>query len=245
LGSGGMGIVYLAHRGDGEFRREVAIKIAGGRLFAPEAERRFIHERQILAQLDHPNIVRLLDGGIADSQRYFVMEYIAGQPLLEYARAKNLSDCLRLFLDICSAVHYAHQRLIIHRDLKAANILVNAEGVVKLLDFGIAQIVEPGGGSTGATFLRPVSLACMSPEQVRGESLTLATDIYSLGVLLYELTAGINPQFRDGDSYAEAVERVLHADPPPPGHHNRSLPRDLDAVVLKAIAKDPRERYSS
>ena len=137
-----MGAVYRARRDDGEFHREVAIKLVGGRLFAPEVERRFIEERRILALLDHPHIVRMIDGGVWEGQRYLVMELVSGEPVTEYCASRSLPlrEKLRLFQSICSAIHYAHQRLIIHRDLKPRNILVTGGGQAKVLDFGIARI---------------------------------------------------------------------------------------------------------
>ena len=252
LGRGGMGIVYRAARGDGEFRREVAIKVAAGRMFPPEAERRFIQERQILAQLDHPHIVRMLDGGLSRGQRYFVMELADGVPITAYSRshALGLSDRLRLFRDLCAAIHYAHQRLILHRDLKPGNIVVTADGSAKVLDFGIAQLLQSadddGTGSRGVeTTLRPFSLACASPEQLRGERLSLASDIYSLGVLLYELIAGVNPQWNENDSFDDVYRRVVDGSPAKPSRVAKRLPRDLDAIVLKALAKQPSDRYGS
>jgi non-specific serine/threonine protein kinase/serine/threonine-protein kinase len=246
IGRGGMGVVYRAERADGEYRKQVALKLAGGKMFAPEAERRFIRERHILSQLDHPNIVRLLDGGIARGQRYFVMDLVEGTPLTEYARPLPLPGRLRLFLDVCAAIHYAHQRLVLHRDLKPANILVDREGVAKVLDFGIAQILggETGPGGT-ETQLHPLSLACASPEQLRGEPLSLASDIYSLGVLLYELATGRNPHCDNGTTLAETVRRVTEELPPAPSKWEKSLAKDFDAIVLKSLAKRPDDRYAS
>jgi len=249
IGRGGMGVVYRAERVDGEFRRQVAIKVAGGRLFAPESERRFIRERQILARIEHPNIVRLLDGGMQNGQRYFVMELIEGAPITAYCNTRNLTvdERLRLFGDVCSALHYAHQRMILHRDLKPANIWVTADGVVKVLDFGIAQILNPDGPASDATRtgLNPVSLSAASPEQVRGEPLTFASDVYSLGLLLYELIAGINPQQAESLSVEKALRRVLEETPAAPSRIRNGLPRDLDAIVLKAVDKNPECRYGS
>src|ERR1041385_4000873 len=187
IGRGGMGLVYRAYRDDGEFQREVAIKLVGGRLFAPEAERRFISERRILALLDHPNIVRMIDGGMAYGQRYLVMELVAGEAVTDYCanHAVPIAARLRLFQSVCSAIQYAHQHLIIHRDLKPSNILVTPEGQVKVLDFGIAKLLEQTEDpDVATTVLHPMTLSCASPEQVREERLTLATDIYSLGLLL-------------------------------------------------------------
>src|SRR5258708_5860490 len=167
--------------------REVAIKLVGGRLFAPEAERRFIAERRVLASLDHPNVVRMIDGGLSEGQRYLVMEWIAGEPITEYCfqNALPIPERLRLFQAVCEAIHYAHQHLIIHRDLKPNNILVTLERQGKVLDFGIARLLEDGAAEDALTpALHPITLSCASPEQVRQDRLTLATDIYSLGLLL-------------------------------------------------------------
>jgi serine/threonine protein kinase len=212
IGRGGMGVVYRAKRRDGEFTRQVAVKIAGGRLFGPDAERRFIQERQILAQLDHPHIVRLLDGGVTGGRRYFVMELVNGTPITEYCKANGVArgQRLDLFRNVCSAMHYAHQRLILHRDLKPANVIVTSNGVVKVLDFGIAQIVHGDGAAPDAsTMLHPFSLACASPEQLRGEPLSLSSDIYSLGVLLFELLTDVNPQYKSGETFEETYRRVV------------------------------------
>jgi eukaryotic-like serine/threonine-protein kinase len=245
IGHGGMGVVYRAVRDDGEFRRQVAIKLVGGRLFLPEAERRFIGERRILALLDHPNIVRMIDGGIAQGQRYLVMEFIAGLPVTEYCAAHSLpmAERLRLFQSICSAIQYAHQRLIIHRDLKPRNILVTSEGQVKVLDFGIARLLDEGPGGDATTALHPMTLTCASPEQLRDDVLTLASDIYSLGVLLYELLTGQNPQ--STGTRSEIMQRIATADPLPPGKLAPGISPDLDAIVLKALAKEPERRYAS
>lgn len=246
LGQGGMGVVYRAQRDDGEFHREVAVKVVGGRLFALEAERRFIAERRILALLDHPNIVRMIDGAVWQGQRYLVMELVEGQPVNKFcaSQALALDEKLRLVQAICSAIHYAHRNLIIHRDLKAGNILVTAGRQVKILDFGIARLLEDSeSGDAATTALHPMSLSCASPEQVRGERLTLATDIYSLGLLLYELLTGVNPQSTGAQN--ELIRRIAEEDPIPPSKLVQGLSQDLEAIALKALAKDPALRYAS
>jgi tetratricopeptide (TPR) repeat protein len=249
LGRGGMGVVYRASRRDGEYAQEVAIKIASGRLAGLDAEHRFIRERQILAALEHPNIVRLLEGGVADGHRYFVMELARGVPITEHAQRRTLptAERLRLFAEVCDAIHYAHQRLILHRDLKPANILVTSNGVVKVLDFGIARILRDDEEATAgaSTLAHPLSYGCASPEQLRGQPLSLASDIYALGVLLYELVTDTNPQYRDGASFEDVFRRVVDETPLPPSRVARGLPRDLDAIVMKAIAKQPGDRYAS
>lgn len=221
----------------------------GGRLLAWEAERRFIQERQILARLDHPNIVRMLDGGLDNGRRYLVMEFVRGEPLTSYCLQRNLplAARLRLFCDVAAAVQCAHQNLIIHRDLKASNLLVTEEGVVKVLDFGIAQLLDAGvDAPAGQTGLNPWTLSSASPEQIMGAPLTVAADIYSLGLLLYELLTGVNPQFSPGERADETIARICERDPKPPSSSiHRAVPRDLDAIVLRALAKTPQQRYGS
>ena len=195
IGHGGMGEVYRAGRADGQYEKEVAIKLVRGGYDTASVLDRFRHERQILASLDHPNIARLLDGGTTDEGiPYLVMELIVGTPIDRYCDAHqlNVSDRLRLFLQVCSAVQYAHQRLVIHRDIKPGNILVTKEGVPKLLDFGIAKILDPAAGSE-TTVAAPMTPEYASPEQVRGEPITTASDVYSLGVVLYQLLASRSP----------------------------------------------------
>src|SRR5260370_2268938 len=246
IGHGGMGVVYRARRDDGEFHREVAIKLVGGRLFAPEAERRFIAERRILASLDHPNVVRMIDGGLSEGQRYLVMEWIAGEPITEYCfqNALPIPERLRLFQAVCEAIHYAHQHLIIHRDLKPNNILVTPERQVKVLDFGIARLLDDGVAEDAlTTALHPMTLSCASPEQVRQDRLTLATDIYSLGLLLCELLSGRNPQ--STGTPAEIVQRIATTEPLTPRKPAPGISPDLDAIVLKSLAKDPARLYAS
>ena len=186
IGHGGMGSVYRAAR-TSDFLKEVAIKVVKRGMDTEFILERFRQERQILAALDHPNIARLLDGGAtSDGRPYIVMELVTGQPITEYSTAHhlNVQEKLRLFQTVCSAVQHAHQNLVVHRDLKAGNILVTAEGIPKLLDFGIAKLVEPDSQRT-APVVRLMTPECASPEQVRGEPLNTLTDIYSLGVLLY------------------------------------------------------------
>ena len=200
LGRGGMGVVYLAERVDDEQRRTVAVKLLRYSPDAGELHRRFLAERRILASLRHPNIAQLLDGGTTDGQLpYLVMEYVDGQPITEYCDDHRLDvgARLRLFMDVCRAVHAAHQNLVIHSDIKPGNILVTTAGGVKLLDFGIAQLLNPGIGGldvphTG-TELRVMTPEYASPEQLHGESLTTASDVYALGVVLYELLTGRRP----------------------------------------------------
>jgi len=195
IGRGGMGEVYRAGRADGQYEKEVAIKLVRGGYDTAAVLERFRHERQILASLDHPNIARLLDGGTTDEGLpYLVMELIEGTPIDQYCDAHNLdvTERLRLFLQVCSAVHYAHQRLVIHRDIKPGNILVTREGVPKLLDFGIAKILDPAANSA-TTIASPMTPEYASPEQIRGEPITTATDVYSLGVVLYQLLTGRSP----------------------------------------------------
>src|SRR5262249_19165043 len=205
IGSGGMGTVYEAWRADGEFQHRVAIKLIKHDLDRDFVLRRFRNERQILAALDHANIGRLLGGGTnRDGSPYFVMEYIEGQPLYQYADAQrlNINERLRLFIQICEAVQYAHDKLVIHRDIKPTNILVSDSAVPKLLDFGIAKLLNPElvSETTPETTagVRLMTIEYASPEQVQALPVTFATDVYSLGVILYELLTGRSPyQFRN------------------------------------------------
>jgi eukaryotic-like serine/threonine-protein kinase len=210
IGHGGMGEVYRAGRAYGQYEKQVAIKLVRGGYDSSAVLERFRHERQILASLDHPNIARLLDGGTTDEGvPYLVMELIAGTPIDEYCNTHQLSvtERLRLFLQVCSAVQYAHQRLVIHRDIKPGNILVTKEGIPKLLDFGIAKILDPNSRSE-TTIAGPMTPEYASPEQIRGEPITTATDVYSLGVVLYRLVAGRSPypaKTRTPHDFARAI----------------------------------------
>ncbi len=268
LGRGGLSTVHLAERADDQYRQRVALKLVRRGLESDETLRRMRRERQILADLEHPNIARLLDGdATADGVPYFVMEHIEGQPIAAYAEQHRLSldSRLRLVEQVCAAVHHAHQRLVIHRDIKPSNILVTAEGVPKLLDFGIAKLFDPGAEAsatvTGQGWMTP---EYASPEQVRGEALTTATDIYSLGVLLYQLLTGISPQQVQGRKLRELEEAICEMEPPRPSLAVRQLEReslaglehstrklaerlsgDLDNIILKAMRKQPADRYSS
>lgn len=201
-GQGGMGTVYRAVRDD-DYHQQIAIKLVKRDLETDILLARFRQERQVLALLNHPNIARLLDGGTtADGRPYLVMEWVDGAPITEYCRTRNLSlqQRLRLFLSVCQAVAHAHGNLVVHRDLKPSNILITPEGVPKLLDFGIAKIVSPEPCRDGAAMTLAGAQALTpeyaSPEQVRGEPATTATDIYSLGAVLYELLAGARPHKR-------------------------------------------------
>jgi serine/threonine protein kinase/Flp pilus assembly protein TadD len=275
LGHGGMGAVYLATRADFQYQKRVAIKLIKPGLDSEEILRRFRHERQILASLDHPNIARLYDGGTTEEcLPYFVMEYIEGLPIDEYCNRHKLSiiERLKLFRTVCAAVHYAHQNLVVHRDIKPSNILVTAEGVPKLLDFGIAKLLNPELFSqtidATATAMRLMTPEYGSPEQVRGEPITTATDVYSLGVVLYELLTGRRPyQFKT--SLPREIERVIcETEPEKPSTAisrqgseqeqrttddgrrtakklSRQLKGDLDNIVLMALRKEPQRRYTS
>jgi len=215
LGQGGMGAVYLAERVDAEYQKQVAIKLIKRGMDSQFILRRFRNERQILASLDHPNIARLLDGGTTrDGRPFFVMEYIDGKPIGQYCDDRILSTAQRiqLFRTVCSAVHYAHQNLVIHRDIKPGNILITADGTPKLLDFGIAKLLNPeGAGDTidaTAAAIRLMTPEYASPEQVKGELVTTATDVYSLGVVLYELLTGHRP-YRLTSHAPQEIARVI------------------------------------
>jgi serine/threonine-protein kinase len=281
LGRGGMGVVYLAERDDGEFRRQVAIKLLRNSPDAEELHRRFIAERQILASLNHPNIAQLLDGGTTDGQLpYLVMEYVDGLPITTYCDRHRLdiASRLRLFVDVCRAVNSAHQNLVIHRDIKPGNILVTASGQAKLLDFGIAKLLNSSMGGIDVpltrTAFRVMTPDYASPEQVRGEPLTTGSDVYALGVVLYELLAGQRPyQIRTGAA-RELHELVCEREPERPSMRaarpplpddpvapastaiasargtsldrlRRMLAGDLDAIVMMALRKETRRRYGS
>jgi eukaryotic-like serine/threonine-protein kinase len=211
IGRGGMGSVYLAARADDAFQKLVAIKIIRRGLDTDDVLRRFRSERQILATLDDPNITRLLDGGTTDDGLpYFVMEYVEGEPIDQYcdARKLNITERLKLFQGVCAAVSYAHQNLVIHRDIKPGNVLVTKEGLPRLLDFGIAKLLAPGAGHRTTTMLRPLTPEFASPEQVRGELVTTASDVYSLGVRLYQLLTGRRP-YRAATGTAAEIEAAI------------------------------------
>ena len=263
IGEGGMGKVYLAARADDLYRKEVAIKtVHGGLGQNPAMLLRFRSERQILANLDHPTIARLLDGGITDDGLpYLVMEYVNGIRVDDYCRINKLGteQRLQLFCAVCAAVEYAHKNLVVHRDIKPANILVTAEGIPKLLDFGIAKLLDPEGGQLAQTRTteRMMTPEYASPEQVRGDQVTTSTDIYALGVLLYELLAGKRPFQLDTTSPFELARIICEQDPQLPSvvsaanpelaapDASRTVSGDLDNIVLMAMRKEPARRYVS
>jgi serine/threonine-protein kinase len=261
LGEGGMGKVYLAARADDQYQGQVAIKLMHGGFGATQAMfARFRAERQILANLDHPNIGRLLDGGVTiDGSPYLVMEYVDGLPLDQYCQRNrpSLEGRLRLFRSISGAVEYAHKNLVVHRDIKPANILVTSEGVPKLLDFGIAKLLDPDLSDRPATRAteRLLTPEYASPEQIRGEPVTTATDVYELGVLLYELLAGLRPFRVNTRSPLEVARMICEQDPALPSvtarglsdapFDARKLEGDLDNIVMMALRKEPERRYAS
>lgn len=255
IGEGGMGRVFEAERSDGSFQKLVAVKVLRSNLASREAELRFQAERQILADLEHPNIARLIDGGATESGRpYLVMELVEGVAVDRYAAdvARSTTAILRLFRKICAAVHYAHQRLVIHRDIKPTNILVTADGEPKLLDFGIARLLrsEYGAGLPETRGPGPMTPEYASPEQLRGRSITIASDVYSLGVLLYELMAGRRPYEIGSSSPATVAERLESEAVPPPsvaaaGRLPRDRASDLDRIVMRCLHPDPDQRYDS
>jgi tetratricopeptide (TPR) repeat protein/predicted Ser/Thr protein kinase len=254
LAHGGMGEVYLAERADGQFEQQVALKLVRSGMDSAEVHRKFLAERQILARLHHPHIAGLLDGGLTvEGRPWFAMEYIAGAQLKAWCDSRGLGipERLRLFADVCEAVRYAHQSLVVHRDLKPSNILVTDDGEVKLLDFGIAKLLERGlegeGRGDGAaaepatrTELRALTPEYAAPEQLRGEPVTTATDVYALGAILYELLTGRRPHQFPRRSPAEIERIVCDTDPDPP-----RLGGELDAILLRTLQKEPSRRYPS
>jgi tetratricopeptide (TPR) repeat protein len=246
LGEGGMGTVYEAEQE--EPHRIVALKVIKSGLATPPRVRRFRQERQILASLEHPGIARLLDGGYTESGApYLVMEYVQGQTITQWCDERNLNlpARLRLFQKLCDAVEFAHQHLVVHRDLKPANVLVTPDGEPKLLDFGIAKLVDQDDDATW-TAERALTLDYTSPEQVRGGPITTAADIYALGILLYELIAAKRLYTFSTSPLEEAIDTICTRDPAPPSAAaSKPLAHDLDAIVLKAMRKEARERYPS
>ncbi|MGE5167028.1 MAG: protein kinase domain-containing protein [Deltaproteobacteria bacterium] len=258
LGRGGMGVVWLAERADGAFEQRAALKLIKRGMDSDAVQARFLRERQILALLDHPHIAHLLDGGIgADGRPYFAMEYVDGEPLLDHAAKHELSVQARLalFADICTAVQFAHGRLVVHRDIKPSNILVTAAGEVKLLDFGIAKLLDDTtAGATATSDLRPLTPAYAAPEQLRGEAATTASDIYALGCVLYELLTGKRPLASGNTPTPEQMLRLQESsDPAAPSNaadsdspvSARRMRGDLDTIALKALQRDPSRRYAT
>ena len=263
IGRGGMGAVYLAERADEQYRKLVAIKLIKRGMNTDSVLRHFKTERQILASFDHPNIARLFDGGTTgDGLPYFVMEYVEGIPIDRYSNSQQLvhTKLLKLFREVCAAVSYAHRHAVIHRDIKPSNILVTGDGRPKLLDFGIAKILQPGDEVEAlltATGVRAMTPDYASPEQVCGRTVTTATDVYSLGVVLYELLAGCSP-YRFASRSPRDIEAAIAQQKPTrpstvaPANNRKSpfdnrkfLKGDLDNIILMALRKEPERRYES
>src|SRR5438094_542546 len=263
IGSGGMGEVYLAH--DKKLNRQVALKLVRFGIGGEETARHFRREAQILASLNHPNIAQLHGAEITpEGFSFLVMEYIEGVRIDKYCDDNRLSinDRLEMFRRVCGAVHYAHQRLVIHRDIKPANILITKEGQPKLLDFGIAKLLDPEASLAGeqtVTLAAAMTPEYASPEQVRGETMTTASDVYSLGVILYELLTGQRPYKLKTRSPAEIARAIAEQEPARPSaaiarsdknskfeiRNSKLLKGDLDNIVLKAMRKEPQRRYAS
>ncbi|MBL8209508.1 MAG: protein kinase [Bryobacterales bacterium] len=247
LGKGGMGTVFLGRRADGEYEQTVAIKFLRSDFATPMARERFRQERQILANLKHPHIAALYDGGTTpDGIPYLVLEYVDGHQVHHWCEERQSSpaEICRLLLKICDAVSYAHGNLIVHRDLKPSNILVAADGQPKLLDFGIAKLLTREAAHATQTGQGMLTPEYASPEQVRGQQITTATDVYALGATLYALLAGEAPFKFTSTSPAELL-KVICEDPLPPPSASRPVPKDLDRIVLKAMQRDPGLRYRS
>ena len=243
LGKGGMGTVYLAKRVD-DFSKEVAIKIIPPFAGSKSNKDNFRRERQILAKLDHPNIARILDGGTTETGiPFLVMEYVDGLPINEYCRNLSVDEKLKLFQGVCEAVGYAHKNLVVHRDLKPTNIFIKRDGTIKLLDFGIAKLLETEElpTQTGATFGgNALTPEYASPEQINGENITVASDVYSLGVVLYELLTGSRPHNFKGKSLNEIVQTISKTEPKLP-----NISKEIDAILLKSLARESNNRYQS
>mgnify|MGYP001226940315 CR=1 FL=1 len=255
IATGGMGAVYRASRIDGQFEQDVAVKIVKRGMDSDEILRRFVHERQTLANLNHPNIARLIDGGVTGSGRpYLVMELVAGEPIDEYVstHALDIHARLALFRTVCDAVRFAHQNLVIHRDLKPSNILVTADGMPKLLDFGIAKVLKEGP-RLDQTYTLPAERLLTpeyaSPEQIRGEIVTTASDVYALGVILYELLTNARPYTITSRTTADLERVVCEQNPPLPSiaspTNTRILRGDLDTITMTAMRKEPHRRYAT
>jgi serine/threonine-protein kinase len=245
IGRGGMGTVFLAERADGQFDQQVALKLVKLGMGSAETLERFRSERQILARLQHAHIARLLDGGVSGTgQPYFAMENVEGEPITGYCDRRRLprEDRLRLFLQVCEAVEYAHRSLVVHRDLKPSNVLVTGDGQAKLLDFGIAKVLDDtaGEGSVTRGEVRAMTPRYAAPEQMLGQPVTTATDVYSLGVVLYELLSGRYPYRVAGPAPADVERAVLQAEPEPLFGMG-----DLDNVLRMALRKEPERRYGS
>lgn len=258
VGYGGMGVVFLAERADDEFNKKVAIKLLRYTLISDEEKQRFRNERQLLADMEHPGIARLLDGGTRDDgSPYIVMEYINGSPINSYCEHNQLkiNDRLQLFLRVCDAVEYAHQHHILHLDIKPGNILVTEEGIPKLLDFGIARPshteIATEGMSTHHDDKNILTPAYASPELIRGDQVSASSDVYALGILVYELLSGVHP-YKFQENNTKVIESfICNIDPPKPSSvvgqdtHRRKLHGDLDKIIMKAISKRPAARYTS
>jgi eukaryotic-like serine/threonine-protein kinase len=256
LGYGGMGTVWLAQRSDGRFEGRAAVKLLNAALIGHPAEQRFVREGSVLARLQHPNIAHLIDAGVAMGQQpYLVLEYVEGERIDRYCENGHLSveQRIRLFLDVLAAVAHAHRNLIVHRDIKPPNILVTTNGAVKLLDFGVAALLAPEDSAADLTGHAAPGLTpeYAAPEQLMGEPVTTATDVYALGLVLFVLLAGRTPLGAEGKTASEILRATLESDAPAPSRvavdvrRGRLLRGDLDNIIAKALRRDPAERYAT